>query len=300
MKLKVSFIILMLCLIAQISLMAQVAINSDGSNPDTTAMLDVNSTGKGLLIPRMTEAQIISIQGPANGLLVFNLTDSKFYVYRSENASWNEIELGARTIAPSSWSCGMSFTDVRNGKTYSSVAIGSQCWMTDNLNIGTMIEGVYDQTDNATIEKYCYSNEEDSCDIHGGLYQWDEMMQYENFAGAQGLCPEGWRLPSEAEWDTLSTELGGDAVSGVKIKSTSGWYAGGNGNNLSGFDAFPIGFRDTDGTFVDYSEFAVFWTSTQNSSTTALTRYLSHDSDALQNNSSWRTYGLSVRCIKDD
>ena len=58
-------------------------------------------------------------------------------------------------------------------------------------------------TDNGTMEKYCYNNEPDSCTKYGGLYQWDEMMQYTTQQGVQGICPPGWHLPTDEEWKVL-------------------------------------------------------------------------------------------------
>jgi len=79
---------------------AQVAINDDGSSPDSSAMLDIKSTNKGLLLPRMTEAQIEALVDPANGLLVFNTTDNRFYFYEESAGEWKEVQLGSNTITP--------------------------------------------------------------------------------------------------------------------------------------------------------------------------------------------------------
>ena len=116
-------------------------------------------------------------------------------------------------------------TDIE-GNAYNTVEIGNQCWMQENLNVGTPI-GSFEsdgttlnpQTDNATIEKYCYgysthgdagqlATGEANCDTYGGLYQWDEMMQYETQEGTQGICPAGWHIPSDDEWKTLEMHLG--------------------------------------------------------------------------------------------
>lgn len=64
------------------------------------------------------------------------------------------------------------------GQVYNTIQIFSQCWLKENLNIGTMVSGTGNMADNGIIEKYCYKNEPDSCLKYGGLYQWDEMMQY--------------------------------------------------------------------------------------------------------------------------
>jgi len=81
------------------------------------------------------------------------------------------------------------------GETYQTILIGSQCWFQENLNVGTRINGSSNQTDNGEIEKYCYNNLDANCVTYGGLYQWDEAMQYVTTAGTQGICPDGWHIP---------------------------------------------------------------------------------------------------------
>ena len=149
-------------------------------------------------------------------------------------------------------------------RTYSIVSIGTQCWMAENLNVGTRIDGVNDQTNNSTLEKYCYDDLESNCDIYGGLYQWDEMMQYSTAPGVQGICPPGWHLPTDEEWKQLEGEVdsqygypdsewnnigyrGSDV--GHHLKSTTEWLSNGNGDDSFGFTALPGGYRDDDGGF---------------------------------------------------
>ena len=87
--------------------------------------------------------------------------------------------------------CGTNFSDIRDNNTYPTVSIGTQCWFSSNLNYGQYIPagpGGQVQRDNCTIEKYCYSNSNinpDNCNSFGGLYQWDEMMQYDVIETAQ-------------------------------------------------------------------------------------------------------------------
>ena len=95
--------------------------------------------------------------------------------------------------------CG-PFIDARNNKLYQTILIGEQCWMKENLNIGEIINGTQEQTNNSIIEKYCHDNIGTNCDIYGGLYQWDEVMQYLTNEGVQGICPQGWHIPTDAEW----------------------------------------------------------------------------------------------------
>jgi len=98
--------------------------------------------------------------------------------------------------------------DTRDKKEYEIVKIGSQWWMAENLNVGSMILRPSLQTDNGTFEKYCYENESDSCDKYGGLYIWGEVMGYHIVDSSQGICPDGWHIPSDEEWKELECYLG--------------------------------------------------------------------------------------------
>jgi len=179
-------------------------------------------------------------------------------------------------ISFNAWLCGDSITDPRDGQTYKTVLIDSLCWMAENLNIGTMIPGDSNQTNNDIIEKYCYDNLESNCDIYGGLYQWNEMMQYATTKGTQGICPSGWNVPTDEQWKQLEgavdseyaypdpewDSLGWRGIdAGANLKSTSGWSSGGNGIDIFGFNTLPGGYRDQNGNFMDITNSAHFWTS---------------------------------------
>ena len=122
------------------------------------------------------------------------------------------------------------------GESYPTVQIGTQCRMAKNMNIGTMILGYANQSDNGLIEKYCSENLEASCITYGGLYIWNEAMQYVTEEGAKGICPDGWHIPTLAEFQTLSTTVNGDANA---LKTIGQGQA--TGNNLSGFSALLAG-----------------------------------------------------------
>ncbi len=127
--------------------------------------------------------------------------------------------------------------------------------MAENLNVGSMINGSSNQTNNGIIEKYCYDDNTSNCDTYGGLYQWEEMMQYVTTPGAQGICPDGWHLPTDEEFKTMEMALGmsqGEADDtgwrgtdeGGKMKEsgTTHWYSPNMGaTNSSGFTALPGG-----------------------------------------------------------
>jgi len=306
---KTTKILLLTILISLgLNIMAQVAINNDGSAPDGSAMLDVKSTTKGMLIPRMSQAEITLIANPANGLTVYNTSDERFYFYANGADEWKEIAIAIGTISP--WTCGDAIVDSRDSMSYTTIQIGTQCWMAENLNIGTCIDGVNTQTDNSIIEKYCYNDEEDSCSIYGGLYQWSEMMQYTTAIGVQGICPSGWHLPTDDEWKTMEMALGmsqSEASNqgwrgtdeGEKMKSTSGWNNNGNGTNSSGFTALPGGNCFTSGSYSSHGNLGNWWLSSEYSDTHAWYRRLYYDYAQVYRYYYSKTVGFSVRCLKD-
>lgn len=198
-----------------------------------------------------------------------------------------------------------------SGKTYNTLQIGTQCWFKDNLNIGTRINGSQDQSNNGTIEKYCYNDLESNCDVYGGLYQWAEVVQY--LYGATnttswnpvpsdniiGICPSGWHLPSSSELLTLVNYLGGIDVAGGKLKEagTTHWVSPNTGaTNESGFSALPGGYRTFDGN-LGYR--AYFWSSTEVNATYAHSRYAEKDNIWFYVAENPKYNGYSVRCLKD-
>ena len=259
--------------------------------PNISAGLDVDFTGKGFLPPRMSSSQMNGIVSPPAGLMLYNTTLNTMVYFNG--TSWSSL------ANVDGQSCG---DIVYGGKTYHSVIIGVQCWMKENLNIGVAILGTQDQTDNGVIEKYCYNNLVLNCDIYGGLYQWNEMMQYVTTPETQGICPAGWHLPSDDEWTTLTTYLGGVLVAGGTMKEAglAHWVAPNTGaTNSSGFTALPGGQRYIDGSFYDLTSYANVWSSTQYSSTNAWLRYLGYDNDDVYRTNFNETQGFSARCLRD-
>jgi len=274
------------------------------TSPDNSALLDVSSTTKGVLIPRMTAAQRDAIVNPACGLMVFNMDSKCLSIYNC--STWNDI------LPNNPFTCGQSFVDSRDGKVYPTVLIGSQCWMKTNLNYGAMVNGSQSQTNNGVAEKYCYDNNPSNCDVYGGLYQWDEMMQYSTTAGIKGVCPSGWHVPTDADYKTLEGTV--DSQYGVgnpiwnlegmrgfdvgkNLKSTSG-YTTGNGLDLFGFTALPNGQRANTQAFLGLGLQSHLWSSTQNTSL-AWRRIFSGDADGSDRDDLYKDSGRGVRCIKD-
>jgi uncharacterized protein (TIGR02145 family) len=176
-----------------------------------------------------------------------------------------------------------------------------------------MIIGISDQTNNSTLEKYCYNNDPANCTIYGGLYQWAEAVQYQNgssnttspspaFSGnVRGICPAGWHLPSDGEWSSLETTLGGSNVAGGALKSTSGLWSSPNtgATNSSGFSALPGGYRVTNGTFGNIGIYTYFWSSSESSSANAFYRYLNYLLSNINRYGYNKDVGFSARCIQD-
>jgi uncharacterized protein (TIGR02145 family) len=193
------------------------------------------------------------------------------------------------------------------GNNYPIVHIGSQTWMAANLNVGTRVDGSQNQTNNGIIEKYCHSDFESDCDVYGGLYQWDELMQYVSVEGTRGICPAGWHLPTDAEWTAMTDYLGGTDVAGGKLKQTGTieagtglWWSPNTGAvNASAFTALPGGYRNYSGLFLDLSGLASFWSSSQVTSTSIFVRDLNRNNGQVNRYNNIPTDGFSARCIRN-
>jgi len=190
-----------------------------------------------------------------------------------------------------------SITDPRDGKVYNTVLIGNQCWLRENLNIGTRINGSQPQTNNTTIEKYCYDDDPANCNTYGGLYQWDEAMQYVTTEGAKGICPEGWHIPTMTEYMTLGGTVVGNANA---LKAVLQGTGNGAGTNASGFTALLAGDRFDNGYFENLGYDAFFWSSKEYDTQGAGNLNLYYDDDIIYLGlNDDKEYGFSVRCVKD-
>ncbi len=216
----------------------------------------------------------------------------------------------------------------------------SQFKFTPNLNVGTMIPSVHlgllnMQTNNGTVEKYCYGDSPANCATYGGLYEWSEAMAYgagnnsdQSGARAQGICPAGHHIPSQQEWaryahcvETSIAPAGSTALSvfqdptnfmwkgssnpaeapGTKMKIPHGSF-GWTGSNASGFTALPGGARTLmTGVFSDMGKYATFWSATATSPERAFNAVLDQlsSSGKYGHNKTPKQYGMSVRCMQD-
>ncbi|HOY30278.1 MAG TPA: fibrobacter succinogenes major paralogous domain-containing protein [Bacteroidales bacterium] len=195
-------------------------------------------------------------------------------------------------------------TDI-DGNVYHFVTIGSQVWMVENLKTtkyrdGTAIPNV---TDNAAwinlgTGAYCnYSNTAAQSDTYGRLYNWYAITDSRN------LAPEGWHIPSSAEWQTLVDYLGGTGVAGGKLKETgtTHWLSPNTGaSDTHGFAAFPGGLRNSfDGAFQEMTVYGLWWCSTSFDSSKAWYWEMGFDYSDIHKLNFLKKYGCSVRCIKN-
>jgi uncharacterized protein (TIGR02145 family) len=199
-----------------------------------------------------------------------------------------------------------------------SVAIGTQQWMNKNLDVatyrdGTLIPEVRDATQwgNLKTGAWCY-NKNDSANgtTYGKLYNWYAVMGITvkedttptevQIAARKELAPPGWHVPSDAEWTKLTTFLGDNAGGKMKELGTAHWNSPNTGaTNSSGFTGIPGGYRFKVGDFSIIGYYGGWWSSTENSTTTAWNRYLYYYSGSVKINDFNKTFGFSVRCLRD-
>ncbi len=389
--------LLFVCILLSISnlLFSQIGINSDGSAPNNSAMLDVKSSKKGFLPPRMTRAEIDAISQPADGLIVYctdcgsnglgtlsifmagkwlrlataftdltvsttaissimatvatsggNVTSDGGATVTSRGVCWSTIAnpttaaskttdgtgVGIFTSnltgltenttyyvrAYSTNTYGTSYgnevtfttasaagtvTDIE-GNVYKTINIGTQIWMAENLKTTKYSNGdpIPNVTDgywtSLTTGAYCwYNNDAAIKAIYGGLYNWYAV------ADSRNIAPTGWHVPTDAEWTTLTTFLGGDAIAGGKLKETGAthWLNENVGaTNESGFTDLPGGFRFGDnGAFGYFGNTCENWSNTQIGLSYARHIYMIRSDYTCLRSSADKRSGFSVRCVRD-
>ena len=204
--------------------------------------------------------------------------------------------------------CSESFTDSRDGQSYAVVTIGGLTWMAENLNF-------------ETAGSFCPEGDSRNCKRLGRLYSWAE---------ARSVCPDGWRLPTKVDFETLVAATSGEAAqslspslvqsqagnsgavpnasnavqnnrAGMALKSSDGWFKKGNGSDALGFRALPAGYRSADGKFDGIGGYAYFWSATEdpeNSESNVFYLFLSFSSDAASINAFAKEDYRSVRCVR--
>lgn len=213
-------------------------------------------------------------------------------------------------------------TDNRDGRQYEAVVIGDQTWMAENLKYLPYVSpadsdsGIYVYGYEGNLVDEAWQTEE--YQTYGVLYNWATAMGLPNYYNMhqwdgsdndrQGICPDGWHLPSQKEWETLEAYLisefhGTDSSNmGSRIKSTGRWKDYGNGTNETGFSLMPSGFRYNEGFFDKIERYGYLWTSTQCPSSCELSaryKYLVYTDMEIHSSYPSKKCGFPVRCIKD-
>ncbi len=196
-----------------------------------------------------------------------------------------------------------SMKDSRDGQKYKTAKIGKQTWMAQNLNY-------------KTANSYCYDDNASNCSKYGRLYTWAAAMDSAgtfstNGKGCscgetcsptypvRGVCPDGWHLPTETEWESLFTAVGGRSTAGEMLKSTFGWESNGIGTDAFSFSALPAGWRYNYGVYDGEGDDAGFWSSTEGDSENANLMGLDYVDGYAGLYYGIKNYGFSVRCLKD-
>ena len=206
------------------------------------------------------------------------------------------------------YSVGSGVTDV-NGNFYNSIIIGTQEWMQSNLKVtqysnGDPITLNLSDTEWQASTSGAAANYNDvlsSGTTYGKLYNWYAVNDN------RGVCPTGWHVPTDTEWTTLETTLGGASTAGMKLKddgtidlSTGLWMTGAEpATNASGFTALPGGYRYFSGTYNGQGAWANFWTNTATGPDYAWDRELFYNNSTSGRTALDKHTGLSVRCLKN-
>jgi uncharacterized protein (TIGR02145 family) len=264
-----------------------------------------NNLGKFRILAPGTEGQVLKMSSGTNPVQVWG-TD-------------------ATTSVPAFSPCGTTISDI-DGNSYNTVLIGAQCWTKENLRVrrynnGTSI--LFDATgdpggssttwQNLTIGAhtiYAHDSTTTPSNLtkYGYLYNWyaaKGIYTTGNIPSTDTLniCPSGWHVPTDAEWTTLTTDLGGVSVAGGKMKSvgTAYWNSPNtDATNSSGFSALPGGFRSNNGSFYDIRSVAFFWSATENASIGyAWYRHLYFIIGDVNKYRNDKSVGASVRCLRD-
>lgn len=310
-----------LFLVFVINIYSQVGINTDNTDPDNSAMLDVKSTDKGFLPPRV--AGVANITNPVEGLMVYDtwLKCMRYF----DGTKWSAC-MGKSVECPD------TVIDIDNN-TYPVVKIGNQCWMAKNLEVKNYPNGdpIPVLTTIAQWNALASNNTDDACGsyennatyeaLYGLLYSYAAAIADDwarDNEPNQGICPDGWHIPSDDEYKTLEMELGMtladvNAFGAFLIRPTNQgsklaggtWPASTLANDsefgTSGFNLLPGGAAwEAAGGFVGVGGTAYLHTSTAASGTSSFTRSIKYDNTGIRRDPDAKKNGGSVRCVKNN
>lgn len=247
-----------------------------------------------------------TVNGTGTGSFVSNLTgltiNTTYYVRAYATNSVGTAYGQQLTFTSAYFIKGPGVTDV-DGNIYTSIILGNQEWLGENLKVSKYRNGDAIPTGlsngdwfNSTSGAYSiYENLPTNNATYGKIYNWFAVSD------SRGLCPTGWHVSTDSEWSTMENFLGGSAVAGGLLKSTSSlWQAPNTGaSNLSGFSALPGGVRQNNGSFVGITFDSYWWTANEASGTLGWDRVMDHNSATINRFTDGKEGGFYVRCVKD-
>ncbi len=311
--------------------------DKDDQQAHPSAVLELVSEDKGFLLSRMTEWRRDAIADPAESLMIFNTTNKCIEIWLDDD--WQEFWC-LEGYEPEPFSCGDTFTDPRDDNQYKTKLIGDQCWFIENLRFDNGCTNITWEESNDV--GWCGWNEgSEYTDVYGLLYQWSAAIGGDepcNGTGAppndicntpvQGICPDGWHIPSPYEWITLKKQIcinaGNDNCETVfPYNEDTGWRGTDEGFRIktegnstwcsydvcgtSGFNALASGYRNPLGDFLNYDNlnlYSQWWTSYDGVSNENIAGKIGLTSyywfyNQIEYSGILKNSSLSVRCIKN-
>jgi uncharacterized protein (TIGR02145 family) len=283
-----------------------ITLNTATSGGDITSNGGAAIIARGVcwnVTPNPTIANWFTPDGNTSGVYTSNLTSlssNTTYYLRAYATNSAGTAYGTEIV----FKTALGTVNDADGNTYYTVGIGTQVWMRENLRTtkfrdNNLIANVTDNTawSQLTTSAYCwYSNDVANKNTNGALYNWYTVSD------SRGLCPTGWHVPSDAEWTTLVTFLGGTSVAGGKLKitGTTYWYSPNTGaTNETGFSALGSGNR-TGGSFSEIRTDGLWWSSTPYSSpSNAYNQNMYYSGAGINSSLPLVKDGNSIRCLKD-
>ena len=211
----------------------------------------------------VTYKKFENLQGPD-----YSLKKSEVFMIKYANGTKDVFNITAKTPAALSGTEAQTFTDGRDGKVYKTVTIGTQTWMAENLNYGIGFS-------------WCNGNTVASCKEFGRLYTWET---------AKMVCPGGWHLPSQSEFEKLLSNFGGSDSNAFQALKEGG---------SSGFHAVTGGWRNGKGQYGDLGKIGHLWSSSEGEKRNAWCLTINYEFQVSQLQYLNKDWGLSVRCVKD-
>jgi uncharacterized protein (TIGR02145 family) len=269
-----------------------------------------------ILVPQTVSESTVFIKATVNGVVYYYSKGFTFESNKQYNftVTVNKNSLSVVSNSVSEWTTDGNVYSVKeeainkdiDGNIYTTVKIGTQTWMKENLKttkyrngdpIGTTTPATLDvSAETSPKYQWAYAGNESNASTYGRLYTWYAATD------SRGICPTGWHVPTDAEWTTLTSLLGGETGAGAYLKETgtSHWYSPNTGaTNSTGFTALGGGYRVDNGPFSAIGSYGTWWTSTESAVNNAWFRFMYWITSDVNRNNGSKAHGLSIRCIRD-